>query len=124
MHHLLKRTIFVTALLSTPIVNAGFLDFIKDIDVNKLALPTSTQLPTNLSSTDVIAGLKQALEKGTSIAVTNLSTDGGFLNSADVKVPIPNSLQAIASSLRLLGQGNLVEPRLKLQLSFPTASNK
>ena len=109
MHQLLQRTLFVTALLSTPIVNAGFLDFIKDIDANKLALPTTTQLATNLSSTDVIAGLKQALEKGTHIAVTNLSADGGFLNNADVKVPIPNSLQAITSSLKMLGQGDLVD---------------
>lgn len=119
MNCLLKRSILISALLSTPIVNAGFLDFVKDIDTSKLLSPTvtATQLPTNLSQSDIISGLKQALEKGTAIAVENLSSDGGFLNHADVKVPIPSSLQPIASSLEMLGQGSLVE-------SFQTTLNR
>ncbi len=117
MNNLLKQTMFIIALLTTPIVNAGFLDFIKDIDTSKISIPTSSQLPANLSQTDVIAGLKQALEKGTAIAVENLSTEGGFLNHADVKVPIPSSLQPIASSLEMLGQGGLVD-------SFQTTLNQ
>ena len=109
MNNLLKQTMFIIALLTTPIVNAGFLDFIKDIDTSKISIPSANQLPANLSQTDVIAGLKQALEKGTAIAVENLSAEGGFLNHADVKVPIPSSLQPIASSLEMLGQGGLVD---------------
>ena len=109
MNNWLKQTTLITALLTTPIVNAGFLDFIKDIDTSKISLPSSSQLPANLSQSDVTAGLKQALEKGASIAVENLSTEGGFLNHADVKVPIPSSLQPIASSLEMLGQGSLVD---------------
>ena len=109
MNNWLKQTMFIIALLTTPIVNAGFLDFIKDIDTSKISIPTSSQLPANLSQADVIAGLKQALEKGAAIAVENLSTEGGFLNHADVKVPIPSRLQPIASSLEMLGQGGLVD---------------
>lgn len=117
MNCLLKRTALSIALLTTPVVNAGFLDFIKDIDTTKLTIPASTQLPANLSNADVISGLKEALKKGTTIAVNNLGADGGFLNHADVKVPIPSSLQPIASSLEMLGQGGLVE-------SFQTTLNK
>lgn len=117
MRHLLKQAILGFTLLSSPFVNAGFLDFVKDIDTSKLSIPTSTQLPANLSNTDVISGLKEALKKGTSIAVDNLSSEGGFLDHADVKVPIPSSLQPIASSLEMLGQGGLVE-------SFQTTLNR
>ena len=117
MNNLLKQTMLIIALLTTPIVNAGFLDFIKDIDTSKISIPSPSQLPANLSQADVIAGLKQALEKGTAIAVENLSTEGGFLNHIDVKVPIPNSLQPIASSLEMLGQGGLVD-------SFQTTLNQ
>ncbi|PHR50349.1 DUF4197 domain-containing protein [Cycloclasticus sp.] len=117
MNNWLKQTTFIIALLTTPLVNAGLFDFIKDIDTSKLSIPTSSQLPANLSQTDVIAGLKEALKKGTTVAVNNLSQEGGFLNHEDVKVPIPSSLQPIASSLEMLGQGHLVD-------SFQATLNK
>lgn len=109
MTKFLRRTILACAFLYAPLSQAGFLDFVKDIDTSKLSIPTATTLSGNLTNDEVISGLKQALEKGTAIAVEALSADGGFLNHADVKVPIPESLQAIASSLEMLGQKSLVD---------------
>ncbi|HIL92181.1 MAG TPA: DUF4197 domain-containing protein [Cycloclasticus sp.] len=98
--------------------HAGFLDFVKDVGTSKLSIPTVTsQLPNNVSNEELISGLKQALEKGTAIAVENLGVNGGFLNHADVKIPIPSSLQPIASSLEMLGQKNIVD-------NFQTTLNK
>jgi hypothetical protein len=104
------RHLFILSLFAfSGITSAGFLDFVKDIDATKLVTPTTSKLSPSLSNEDIISGLKQALEKGTKIAVDNLGADGGFLNHADVKLPIPDSLQPIASSLNMLGQSSLVD---------------
>ena len=115
----LRKIILIPLLISSSIAGAGFFDIIKDIDPSKLTLPaaTTTQLASSLSNTDITSALKQALEKGAIAAVDNLSADGGFLNHADVKIPIPSSLQPIASSLRMLGQGHIVD-------NFQTTLNK
>jgi hypothetical protein len=109
MPYLIQRLLLISLLTLSPLSQAGFLDFVKDIDTSKLSIPTASQLPNNLTNDELIAGLKQALQKGTSIAIENLSADGGFLNHADVKVPVPESLQAIATSLEMLGQKGLVD---------------
>lgn len=109
MHHLLKRSLMAALFFATPLSHAGFLDFIKDIDTTKLTLPSADQIPTGLSNGDMVSGLKQALEKGTTVAIKNLGAEGGFLNHTDVKIPIPTALQPIASSLKMLGQGDLVD---------------
>jgi len=117
MSHMLKQTVLAYALLSSSFAHAGFLDFIKDIDTSKLTSSTAASLPANLSNAEVVSGLKQALKKGTSFAVDNLSSEGGFLNQPDVKIPIPASLKPIASSLEMIGQNSLVE-------NFQTTLNK
>jgi len=98
----------LTLLIVTPLTYAGFLDFVKDIDISKLTDPTQTAIPTSFSNDDIISDLKEALAKGTTFAVENLSANGGFMDHADVKVPIPESIQPIASSLNMLGQADLV----------------
>ncbi|MBL4783653.1 MAG: DUF4197 domain-containing protein [Porticoccaceae bacterium] len=117
MRYFLRHVVILSLFTFPGLSFAGFLDFVKDIDTSKLEMPEASQLSPNLSNDDIISGLKQALEKGTTIAVDNLSADGGFLNHADVKLPIPESLQPIASSLNMLGQGHLVD-------SFQATLNK
>lgn len=62
--------------------------------------------PTN---NEIINGLKQALVKGASFAVTTLSAEGGYLNDPLVKIPFPKEADFAASKLRDLGLGQLVD---------------
>jgi Protein of unknown function (DUF4197) len=62
-----------------------------------------------LPSAQIGSGLKEALGKGVSNAVASLGCDGGFLKNADVKIPLPGTMQKIESGLRLAGQGQMVD---------------
>ena len=66
------------------------------------ALPDSAQEAVNsidakdaagLSTPDIVAGLKEALDKATEIAVNELSKEGGFLDNPQVRIPLPEQLQ-------------------------------
>lgn len=64
-----------------------------------------TVLGAGLAESDMAAGLKQALSKGTQYAVSTLGQDGGFLNNPAVKIPMPASLNLLETGLRKIGQG-------------------
>jgi hypothetical protein len=57
----------------------------------------------DLSNTDAVAGLKQALTDGSAAAIAQLGKENGFLGNAKVKIPLPPSLQRIEGALRLAG---------------------
>lgn len=66
----------------------------------------------DLSNKDASAGLKAALEKGASAAVTALGAPNGFLGNDKVRIPLPGYLNDAAGLLRTLGQGQQVEELL------------
>jgi hypothetical protein len=71
---------------------------------------TATQpLTGSPSNAEMIAGLKQALDKGTRYAVDLLGKDGGFLDNARVRIPMPDSLNRVEKALRMLGQDRLAD---------------
>jgi hypothetical protein len=57
----------------------------------------------------MVAGLKAALQDGTHYAVETLGKDGGFLDNAAVRIPMPESLAWVEKSLRTLGQEQLAD---------------
>lgn len=63
-------------------------------------------VPTNI---EIVKGLKEALVKGATYAVTNLNKDGGYLNDPLVKIPFPEDALFVANTLRDLGLGQLVD---------------
>lgn len=66
--------------------------------------------PTN---TEVVGGLKQALENGISASANRLSmTDGYFKNNA-IKVLFPPEAQKIEKTMRDIGMGNLVDQAIE-----------
>jgi len=85
--------------------NAGWRDWL-NLDSDK-ATDTQTQQSAGstslLSNTDVIGGLKEALQKATQHAVTNLGAENGFLNNQKVRIPMPGALSKVESTLRTLG---------------------
>lgn len=67
------------------------------------AAPGSPAAPVP-SQDEMVAGLKEALAKGAQGAVAKLGKEGGYLNNAAVKIPMPANLAKIEKTLRKLGQ--------------------
>lgn len=61
-----------------------------------------------LNLTTIVAGLKEALQKGTDGAVSQLSAKGGFTDNPSLRIPLPEQLDGAASALKKVGLGSLV----------------
>ena len=55
-----------------------------------------------LSSTEIVQGLKAALEKGAKYAASNASQKDGFLDNkvVDIRIPLPDKLQRVEKNIR------------------------
>lgn len=62
-----------------------------------------------LTNDQVVRGLKDALSVGTEKAIAQLGRPGGYLNDAQVKIPLPDGLKTVAKGLRAMGQDQLVD---------------
>lgn len=62
-----------------------------------------------LTESEIIGGLKQALEVGTGNAVNVLSATDGFFKDPIVKIPFPPDAVRASDKLRELGMGKLVD---------------
>ncbi len=81
---------------------------------------TGTQHPqslADLSTEQLTRGLKEALGKGLQQAIASLGKPGGFLTNLNVKIPMPEKMQAVEKALRTLGQEQLAD-------EFITTMNK
>jgi hypothetical protein len=86
---------------------SDYLDTLKGaMDSDKTAAPATAASP---SDTEVVAGLKAALEEGTRYAVDTLGKEGGYLDNASVRIPMPDNLVWVEKSLRSLGQDQLAD---------------
>jgi len=103
----MKRTaatafFFISGLVTiTPVAHAGWLDAIKDF----ASSPDSSKVAgAVLANEDIIGGLKEALVKGTRWAIDELGRADGFLGNERVRIPLPDSLKTVESTLRALRQ--------------------
>jgi hypothetical protein len=69
----------------------------------------STLALADLPSDQLTRGLKEALAKGLQQAIAQLGQEGGFLTNLNVKIPMPEKLQALDKTLRQLGQGRVAD---------------
>jgi len=90
------------------VVLAGWTDYLDQLK-ETVNVPTETTADLNLTNAEMVSGLKEALGKGTQFAVDSLGTDGGFLNNSAVKIPMPDSLSWVETSLRTLHQDELAD---------------
>jgi len=95
-------------------VYAGFQDFLKDA-------MKSLGLEQGLTETEIVDGLKQALEIGTSKAVMRVSKKNGYLKNPKIKIPLPENVQKVESILRNIGFGSKVD---KFELSMNRAAER
>ncbi|MCB1773447.1 MAG: DUF4197 domain-containing protein [Gammaproteobacteria bacterium] len=113
MNHRAILGLLLPALFIGHAAQAGFGDMLKSAE--GLLGGSTTQAAgkatasSTLSDSQINAGLKEALSIGAERAVGVLGKDGGFLNDASVKIPLPGSLDTVASGLRMAGQGKYVD---------------
>ncbi len=61
---------------------------------------------SGLGAEEVARGLREALAKGATQAVSRSSAVGGFLDNPKIRIPLPGKLESAAGALRLLGLGS------------------
>lgn len=104
----------VILLLSLP-AQAFNLDDLRGVLKKQDASQTDTSSPPdsasdkvrveNLSPQEVSSGLKEALVRGSEIAVAQLGKKDGFYGNPSLKIPLPASLKKAEKAMRMLGMG-------------------
>jgi hypothetical protein len=62
-----------------------------------------------LGTTDVVNGLKEALEIGTGYAVGTASKPDGYYSNPSIKIPLPGEIQKVEKLLRAVGYSQTVD---------------
>jgi hypothetical protein len=70
-----------------------------------------------LGQSEVVAGLREALVRGSEIAVGELGRPDGFLKHADVRITLPGPLESVGNGMRRFGMGGYVD-------AFETSLNR
>ncbi len=101
------------ALLATD-ADAGFQDLLK-------GAMKSLGLEQGLTQNEIVDGLKEALEIGTSKAVTLVSKKNGYLKNPKIKIPLPKNVRKAENFLRNIGFGSQVD---QFELSMNRAAER
>ena len=83
-------------------------EFLKKLGLNSAA-GSGPMAGLALDDSQIVAGLKEALGNGVKQAVNNLGKADGFLKDVNVRILLPEGLKKVDRSMRLLGQGQLVD---------------
>lgn len=119
----------VFALLPATPALAGWGDFIKQAEEKvKEKAPdligssdSSSPLSANLSTEDIVNGLKEALKIGTQRAVDTVSQSDGYLSNPNIRIPLPENVDKAGELLRKFGLGSTVD---KFEESMNLAAEK
>jgi hypothetical protein len=104
------------SLFATTGAHAGWSDTLKSVTDGAVpALSADGEgkskggIASGLSSAEMDGGLKDALAVGAERAIKGLGKSGGFLNDKAVRIPLPGPIRSLEGSLRMVGQGKLVD---------------
>jgi hypothetical protein len=70
---------------------------------------TSNPSSSNLSGSEIVSGLKEALSIGAQKSGDKLSATDGFFKDAAVKILLPEQVRTVESKMRMLGMGKMVD---------------
>jgi len=62
-----------------------------------------------LTESEIVAGLKEALNTGTTRAVGHIGVTDGFWRNPQINVPLPEQVRKVEKTLRTFGQGKMVD---------------
>ncbi|MEO1029110.1 MAG: DUF4197 domain-containing protein [Pseudomonadota bacterium] len=75
-----------------------------------------------LTSAEIDAGLRQALELGTNSVTSRLGQDGGFFNDTNIRIPLPGRLATLQAELGKVGlSGPLDDVQTRMNASASAA---
>ncbi len=100
----MKKLVFIAAIIGFQTVEAQ-----KIGDLLKKASNMAMSSASGLSADEIAGGLKEALQKGAQTGTAKLSSPGGFLENAALKIIMPPEAQKIESTLRKLGFNQLMD---------------
>ena len=95
-------------------VDAGFQDWLKEA-AGKLGGEKG------LSDDEIVNGLKQALEIGTSNAIKTVSQTNGYFKNPRIRIPLPENVKKVEKLLRASGFGRRVD---EFELSMNRAAER
>lgn len=95
-------------------VHAGWQDFF-----NKAMKTVGGE--KSLTDDEIVKGLKEALEVGTSAAVQTVSKTDGYFNNPRIKIPLPENVKKVEKLLRATGLGGQVD---QFELSMNRAAER
>ncbi|MDX1594082.1 MAG: DUF4197 domain-containing protein [Gammaproteobacteria bacterium] len=72
---------------------------------------------TPLARQEIVAGLREALLRGSEVVVAELGRENGFLGRPDVRIPLPSTLETVGRGMRRFGLGHHVD-------AFETSLNR
>jgi hypothetical protein len=111
-HVMLPRRLLLCALLLCPVfAHADWRDLLNKITRGGEDAVTAENASAalGLSEEDIVAGLKDALNTATALAVDLLGKEGGFMDNPEVRIPLPDELDWVEKSLRKVGQDKLAD---------------
>lgn len=85
------------------------------------AIQSGQGVGQGLSQGDIVAGLKEALQVGTSNTVSFTSKPDGYYKNPKIRIPLPGNVQKAEKLLRLAGMGDQVDA---FELSMNRAAEK
>lgn len=111
-----KFFVLICLMLAIPATQAhcGLQDFLK-------SAMKSLGLEQGLTENEIVDGLKEALEIGTSKAVTLVSKKNGYLKNPKIKIPLPENVRKAENFLRTIGLGSKVD---EFELSMNRAAER
>lgn len=83
--------------------------FITGCETTQQVLNSMNTGSNGLSSTEIAAGLKEALRMGAQNGTGRLASADGFFSNAAVKILMPEEAKKVESTLRNIGLGGLVD---------------
>lgn len=111
MHRKLIVAASVAVLALAPYGYADWAEQLKGA-VSNVGNASSDHQLSGLSSAEIDGGLKEALAIGAERAIKELGRQGGYLDDASVRIPLPGSLEKAEKILRMMGQGDAVDELL------------
>jgi hypothetical protein len=101
------------------VIAAGTASAQEPVDITKLFKGSSES--KSLTNADIVAGLKEALQVGTTDTVGLTGKVDGYFSNAAIKILLPSQFQTIEQGLRMIGQGQKVD---ELILAMNRAAEK
>jgi hypothetical protein len=123
---MLKLFIFTTLLVLSSQINANWFSDIRNVFSSNDSVSSDPQnVQSELTDNTIANALKQALLNGASDVINQLSNSGGFNQDETIRIPFPDSLKIVQTSLDKIGMGgSLSELENKLNQAAELATVK